>query len=388
MTAEQPPRSTLPAQLAHELTAFVTPLINAGRDDDACGAYLARLGWIAAAVPGLSTAVLAASQALAAGTEALLTLVDSDEEGANPPDLAQVLPTVRAMLAAIADLGAIPTRTTEASELADLGRDVLALLGEDYLRRRQPVIGGLLELSGAFTPQARAETRPAVEMDGHLIRHEYRLPQFRPQAIADLLTAPADRLRGLYGNAAADLPGLLFPVLADVLVAVGFGARYGLDPYFTLDLQPAQRDLLEQSLTIWLLESDEAEDIRLALAAAVIPPSDDTDNRPGVVLVPLLAGEIATGIVGWDISVSITGLAPLTFIGWREVTSPAASVQLTVSSPTVSPASLATADTGNASAGPPAVSLGTSLSVTEVWDVGLCFETRGPRDGNNLLQSR
>ena len=316
---------------AAEVTAFVTPLLEATSSPAAIAALLANIGWQADALPALGQLVTQVSGVVDGALADLNTAVSAADGGSAAQtglDLAQQLVgLVQAVSQAVAGLSQAGSWQNPPAGLADLPTDLLLWLTDNYLLTAHPLLHGSLALLQLLTPQAAAPEQPAVyDSSGKLVRSAYRIPELHLDRMSALLKDPPGYLRAAYLAAGslvtpadvAQFADALLPLVADALNSFGLGAHYGLDPYFDqLDLDPASAQLLQRCLTLWILDGDDADADRLAVTFALVGPDASTGGQLGVVIAPAFPTGIEGTVGGWSFTVGLTGGgAPLSVIGW------------------------------------------------------------------------
>lgn len=317
-------------RLVFGLFELAGQLAAAASSPETTAKLLDRLGWQADKVPGMSDAVAAVGRAVDQVLSDLLDLVDEEVSGPGSwlHRLADLAPRAKAVGQAVGSLSHLKL-TNPPPTLDRLGQELLLLLAEDWLRENLPAVAALASITGCYLPQRLARPQPAVQVSGQTVRKPYQLPEFHLDKLVSLVTGPLDSLRqrylpagGLTNPAAVQaLAGSLFPVLADALplLADGLGARYGALPDLDPPLSQAEADLLAQALTVWLLEGAASEPGRVALAVALTGPDPSTDNRPAVLLAPLVPDSVNSGSRGWTVIGEITGALPLTLLGGQAI---------------------------------------------------------------------
>jgi hypothetical protein len=320
---------SLTSLLAGELTAFAEPLIAAGHSEAAASALLANIGWQTSALPDL----IAAVQQTATSIDAALTATEAFIDGSGRSETAlgelkALLESGKAVAGAVSALSRVASADSPVQGLERLGEDLVAWLGDQYLRNTHPLAYGIARLLTLVTPQDQApEQSGVVDANGQTLRVAYQLPSLDLDRLGGLLRNPQSFLRSAYiagGSLATPdevnaLADALFPVVADALNAFGMGANYGLDSYFDeLGLDAATSALLQRSLTIWLLDSDGSDASSLGATLALMGPDDSTNNQIAAVLAPVFPPDFAGGFLrGWDVSVQVgSGGGPLSVVGW------------------------------------------------------------------------
>ena len=325
----------LTSWLAGELTAFAEPLIAAGQSPAAASALLANIGWQSDVLPDLITVIQQGATAIDDAVTALEGFLDgsdgSDGSGGGAvsalSELQSLLTAAQAVGAAVSALSQAASAGSTVAGLEQLGEDLLAWLTDRYLSTAHPLAYGIGVLLTLVTPQANAPQQPPVtSASGQVLRAAYQLPSLNLDKIGALLRDPQTFLRGVYltagslvtPTAVTAFADALFPVIADALNGFGIGASYGLDPYFDeLGIDAATTALLQHGLTFWLLDSSTADAVALGATLALLGPDASTNNQVAAVVAPFFPPDFSPGFLGgWDLTLGISGGAPLTIVGW------------------------------------------------------------------------
>jgi hypothetical protein len=316
--------------IVSDVTAFVTPLLEASSSPAAAASLLNNIGWQTSALPALVTLINDVSAAVDAALSDLDTAAGGAQDGSESTGLGllqNLIGSIQGISTAIAGLSQAASGPDPPAGLDRLAEDMLAWLTDNYLVTTHPLLHGALALLQLLTPQAAAPEQPAVPGSaGQVVRSAYRIPALHLDRVGALLRDPEGYLRGIYLASGtlvtpADVQQLadaLFPVVADALNSFGIGAQYGLDPYFDqLGLDQATTAILQHGLSMWMLDSTDSDATRLGVTFALVGPDATTAGRLGAVIAPLFPTAIDGMLGGWNFTVELTANgAPLSVISW------------------------------------------------------------------------
>ena len=295
------------------LEDLLQPLIAAATDEAAAAALFAAIGWRLDALPISIADVTAAVTGIAAAVSAIEAADDGSASGLSV--ITAVMQAATALPPVIASLGTLPTSAAPPADLANLPAELALWLLDNYLLQKHPVVRSLLAALTVYTPQERAPLQNAVvDASGNTLRDPYQIPELHFDQLGTVLSNPAAALRAAYfpgGNLVSQgaidgLAGALFPVLADVLSALGLQAQTGIPDYYEIDFTNEETTGLNDTLTVWLSDSGPQVDdgTVTGLTFGIAAPDGTTNGRPAFFFAPQLA-TMTSGLDGWTLSLTI-----------------------------------------------------------------------------------